>query len=214
MNANKQLKKLSIEGKDLFYDDLLSKTTCKLTDIIISLDPSPKVRQNLILFLKMQSESLKYLKIKTWMGKEVMDTILSMPHLIELSLGLRLWHYSAVPENLGQSQSIVRLEIFQGDRIEFAWYESLLKAFPKVESLVIFELDNSLADLISENCKSLKRLSSFHFNATDVSNEAFYLNLEELSCQIKKQNSSQQLFEKLNGKSYFNDLQELLQNIE
>lgn len=133
-------------------------------------------------FLITQRDSLETMKLGHWMNIQVFETILSMPRLKKLFLGVQLLHPLTDGADFSRSQSIIDLELSHFQNRNGMNYKVLLQAFPNVEILKISEMYNELADAISATCKSLKRLHVETFAASAISNIDFFLELEEFSC--------------------------------
>lgn len=198
LKSNHGLKKLKLQCKPIFHEDFSSEINFKLKEFEVqSLDLHQYVRTNLNLFLMTQWDSLETLSIDRWIDDNVMGTILSMPHLKNLSLGLRdLGSVRTLP----QSDSITTLNL------SYMWgcpiRKFILEAFPNVENLTIADMSGESADIISETCINLKRLSIKYFMANRISNEEFFMKLESFTCDgIQPVNhNGQKLFKKLKVK--------------
>lgn len=210
INCNKRLKTLVLGCKILFNDEFLSTISSKLTDFKLFpsnySDQPPwtlQLRGNLNLFLISQSDTLEVLKISEWMGHDVMRTILSMPNLKKLTLGMDGVNYSGIG-NWQKNHSVTDLYLLEGFFCVAnnpSCYEPFFKAFRKVESLRIEKLTDTLANRIPKTYPFLKKLTVRNFYANHVSNKAFYLNLAEFNCFFKPYSyQSNQLFESLRGR--------------
>lgn len=169
----------------MFKEDFSSEISFKLTELHIRIVMNDLEQRNLNLFLKTQVGTLEVLTIghRQTMGAEDLKTILSMPRLKKLNLGTSGIRVSELAVgNLPQNQSVTSLYFtaFQNNDV---LVKTLLKALPKVEYLKIQNMSEEITDFISETCKSLKHLVVCNFRLQNVSNEAFFLNLQEFTCQ-------------------------------
>lgn len=203
LDANQQLKKLDLIGELLFSEDFLSTISCQLTEFDFTcFDNSLQIRQNLNLFLVAQSKSLEVLRLREWMGIEVMKTVSLMPRLKKLALHGSYADPSEYEANeFPQCLLVTTLYLSQPD-LKFEWYKILLKAFTNLESLGVLVMTDKIADLIPETCRSLRQLLVYNFKAQNVrrSNEAFYVNLEEFKCFRVDRLGSNELLDRLNGR--------------
>lgn len=140
------------------------------------------LHKNLNLFLATQKDSLKVVKINSSMDVECLKIIFSMPRLEKLLLGkFNITDLKIAAEGMQKKYSVTHLHLTD-DRNENQAVKILLTAFPNVEYLRLCKVDDKIATSISDNGKSLKRLSVKNFYARKISNEAFYLNLEKINC--------------------------------
>lgn len=196
-----RLKKLTLRGPELFSDDFLCQISFRLTefDFIIHQSPPLQAPQNLKLFLMSQRDTIEVLRLGYWIDDDTLETVLSMPRLKKLIFSTRAFgHFKNLPEK--QNHSVVDVCLRSFNVIPFRWIEYFVNAFPKVQSLTIRDFDDSVANLISESCKFLERLTFEIFCATNIPNEDFYLRLKEFNSCYGVPNRSQQLFERLNGR--------------
>lgn len=201
LKSNKSLKILNVSGGSVFSKTLASGVDFKLRELSIGqIEYETPFQQNFNSFLKTQRDSLEALTIEQELEAEVFRTILSMTRLKDIwmrSNDIDLLKYSA--DNFPQNFSLETF-FFKGPINNRDLFKKVLSMFPKVAYLNISNLTNEVAEIISETCKHLKKISTAKFSATNVSNEVFYKNLEKLySFQVN--GDSQKLFEKLNGYS-------------
>lgn len=161
--SNKRLKKLELHDDSLFSEDFSTSMSSKLEEFnFVALGcKSQQNRQNLNLFLLSQRDTIKILEIKCWAGSVVKDTVLMLPHLKKLTVGVSFVsstaHSSEVfPQNLTVktltlSDSVNVIQLYY--RLKFT-----LPAFRELESLEIPFISNGIPDLIAETCKTLKKL--------------------------------------------------------
>lgn len=151
---------LTLRGPELFSDDFLCQISFRLTEFVFIIVHSPplQVLQNLKLFLMSQKDTLEVLRLREWIDDDIMETVLSMPRLKKLNLWIQAFaHFENLAEK--QNHSVVNVCLRTLNVIPFRLIEYFVKAFPKVQSLRIRELDDLVADLISKSCEFLERLT-------------------------------------------------------
>lgn len=154
------------------------KLWCKLTVFEINIEKS---YPDLNSFLITQKDSIQVLKLRQQLTLDLMKTIFTIPRLKKLDLGTFCSNDLKVAvQTLPKNLSVTELLLFQ-DKGN-ASIEMFLTFFPNVEFLKIPHVDDDTADLISRKAKHLKRLSVKNFFARSISNEAYFLNLEQINC--------------------------------
>lgn len=127
-----------------------------------------------------------------------MKIIFAMPHLRKLifyHLYFKISEYQAESFPKNSSVTCLHMKKFGND---FRMFKIILEATQHIDCLELYRLTQEIFDLIPGACKSLKRLCLEIFEAKNVSNETFYLNLLELTCVYLE--GSEEVFKKLNGK--------------
>lgn len=198
--SNKDLKKLKLDNLPVFDEDISTRISFKLKELSLGLQRfRQNAKENLNLFLKAQSDSLETLETMTWMGFEVMRTVLSMPCLKSLTLnGITFADPEEfAAENFPQNHSVTSLDFNNFCINEMT--DSVLKLFPNVVALKLFCMNDGTSPLIVNNCKSLKYFSVVIFQTENIENESFFLNLEEFFSECIR-GYCFELFKKLNGK--------------
>lgn len=198
LGLNKKLKVLRNPHQSLF-NSLLASTNLKLEEIKVDgyFGKYADLQRNCELYLESQKERLETVIIKKVKGAGIVKTVLSMQRL--KTLFLTLYHsnpseYEATNFPKNNSITDLCLRIYTPESII---YKHILDAVPKVEILHVTILDHKLAEWIPETCKLLKRLSLYIFDVESISNETFYMNLQEFSC--RHVHRSKNLFKNLNG---------------
>lgn len=199
LGLNKKLKVLRIPYESSLFG-LLASTKLKLKEIKVDIyfGNYADMQQNCELYLESQRETLETVMIGEVKGAGIVKTVLSMQRLKKLFLTLNCSNpsgYEAANFPKNHSITYLRLSIFTPEMII---YKHIFDAVPKVEILYLSRLDHELAEWIPETCKLLKRLSFYIFDVESISNETFYMNLQEFSCRLV--HGSELLFKKLNGK--------------
>lgn len=197
IKSSSGLKTLAFHAPLLFTEKFLPEIKLKeLTINIFKEDPNYTLYDNLNLFLKTQRETLEILNFTGYMnaGLGTLKIVSSMHRLKEVDLGIVHNIDANVISTIQQCHSVEKFDCLI-DSTESA--KSILNIFPKVKLLKIYELTDEIADFIPDACIFLKKLHVKRFCAENISNEAFYLNLDELCsddpiCEV--------LYEKLNGK--------------
>lgn len=205
LKANTLLTKLEILDTTVFNVDFSSEIRFKLKELVILFVRNKVQEQNINFFLKTQSDTLEVLTFDRWRNADLMKTIVFMPRLRKFTLQMSLSE-SCKLKFVHQNSSVVVLNLEVSEYCEKVEIRSLLTAFPKVESLNIKNrnFNDEIANYIPESLIFLKRLAVSSFRAVNISNEAFYLNLEEINCSYQGVlPSSSKLFEKLNGNYKF-----------
>lgn len=219
LKCNKGLKKVKLGCNSIFDEDFSSEINFKLTEFdafALRLD-RPDLVQNFEKFLATQKDSLEILTIKGRKAIAVaMKTILSMPRLKKLCLKKKFCGRDNIQLEAGIYQqnfsvATLDLEFIQIENIDF--HEIILSAFPRVETLRIWLFSDEIANLISEKCKSLKKLHVLYFRARNIDNMKFYRNLENFthSCSVYK--SSQRLFNELGVEPTLNRYEKMPANL-
>lgn len=203
LKINIGLEYLILHSESVFSEDFSSEIRFNLRNLQTGFGGNQIQRRNLNSFLKTQRNSLKSLVIINWMGIDVFKTVLSMPGLTHLFLVANdLAEPEFLVENFKENNSVVSLQLwldFSIDDEAVSKFKTFLKAFPKVQSLKILNMDNNIADFISETCVFLKKLSVEFFMASKVADESFFFNLESLESKVVFCGASD-LFEKLQDK--------------
>lgn len=210
LNSNKRLTTFEIDHAEAFFNEsFVPEISFKLATFMVNFHilQTLQVRLNFNTFLMTQKQTLEELRLRGWVinseiDYDIMETISSMPHLKKLMLLLNNFGNMPLGMNLEENHSVVNLFLGACEN-SLGWAEYFMKTFCKVEYLVVEHVTDSVADLISRTCKSLKRLSTARFSATNISNEKFFSNLNELKSCTVDPNASQQLFERLNGELEF-----------
>lgn len=157
---------------------------------------------NLNLFLKTQRETLEILNFIGFMkaNVETIKIISSMHRLKEVDLGMVYNIDANEISTVQQSLSVEKFTLVDCMINTTESSKSILNIFPQVKHLKIYKLTKKIANFIPEKCKSLKRLHVNRFCARNISDEAFYLNLDELRSEETDDSVCKVLYEKLNGK--------------
>lgn len=213
LRSNPELKELRIFNGQVIGEILPTDVSFKLSGLELdNYSDDPQNIQNVKAFLKTQVDYLEELYFGRNTDVETMKIILSMPRLKSLTLKLSIEGKEALEslKALPPSNSIEFLD-------SLYILPCMLKAFPKVQTLITDSLDFYSVEFIPKAFKSLRNLSASMFRAKKVSNKAFYKGLEKFTCRevgelflnfeaepdgplLVKNESIQKLFEKLNGK--------------
>lgn len=175
---------LNFENYSIFVDVIeLFRTAAELRSTLTDFEIHDEWHYlNLNEFLMEQKDSLEVVRIKREMDLDRLKIVFSMPRLKELVLGTYFFGDLKLAAEASQPNfSVTRLHL-PDDRKEYAAIKILLTLFPNVEFLKLFHVDDKTADAISEMGKNLKSLSVTNFFARKISNEAFFLNLDRISC--------------------------------
>lgn len=182
LKSNKGLKFLKFDDPYLFNQDFSTEIDFKLAELQIDYIGEEQIfSHNLNLFLKTQRDTLETVEtLADWTDVDVMKTILSMPRLKNLTLGDFEFDALEIAEALPPNNSVKSLHLLDWDN--YSECDFFFKVCPKVEFLEMNEITDEIADLISETCKSLKRLCVHRFRAKNIKDEAFFSDLDEISC--------------------------------
>lgn len=193
---------LQLYGSLLFRRFVPLQINFKLKKLEIHyLEGQCEVQENLNAFLRTQKDSLESVAFIEMISDETMQIVSSMPRLKEAVFGGMFhcypqgdsYEYTAVQQN----DSITSLDLSKNPHIPTLF----LQAFSKLETLKILYMDDYIANLISERCKSLIHLSVEIFYARYLYNEEFYTKLIEFTCQHPPSDRrSKRLFQRLNGR--------------
>lgn len=186
--SNIGLKKLIVHYGSVFNVDFLPEMDFKLTTFeayALSFD-RPYSLQVFKKFLMTQKDNLEILNINGWEPIVVaIKTILTMPRLKTLSLTVNqevhLLELNPRDEYSSKNLSTTILYLL-GFNLSKNTLKTILNVFPNVQSLILNKVDDENADEIAKACKSLKFLEVNEFDAGNISNEEFYLNLKGLHC--------------------------------
>lgn len=172
---------LKLNVCSIFSEDFSSEVGFKLSEFSLKLiDPDLDICKNLNQFLIKQKDSLETIKVTHRVDAETFKIILSMPHLKHLSLPAH--PPSENTANGFSSQSILSLELYNFVNWSVNDYTVFLQAFPKVEILQVYGISTELANAISANCNSLKRLYIQEQFARIISKIEFFSNIEVFLC--------------------------------
>lgn len=173
------------------WDDFSSGFNFKLTEFEVKCSIELSYQND---FLMKQTDSLETLSIDIKLNDDVIKTVLSMPRLKSLALrNVDSYSFEYVDSNDLQNQSVTSLELtFQSPMAEL---DLILWAFPNIQSLKLYNINNFSADIISSTCSCLKRLSAEYFSATEIIDEGYFSKLEMFISGICE--GSQQLYERI-----------------
>lgn len=207
LTSNKKLKKLEIYSRTrseiihslLIDEKFRSEIRFRLDTLGISHMLREDQQPDFNLFLKTQSASLKTVRIQfRAVHLYPLQTALLMPRLKKIALKLTSIVIGPLAAlNFGKNFSVTSLHVHDSSE-NIIFLTVLLKVLPKIESLKIQKIDDKVANLISEKCESLKRLSVGQFAAENIKDEKFFSNLEEFTCSEVVE-PSKRLFKKLKG---------------
>lgn len=147
----------------LFNEDISFKINLNLREFSSCyFIKEPNALRNVNLLLITQKESLEVLSISHLVDAAILKTILSMSRLKELnlSLGMDIPNYTTFDFLPNHSVTTLSIPTYSKEK---AMLKFILALFPNVEFLNISFCNDAIANLISKNCKSLKRLSSSYF---------------------------------------------------
>ncbi|KAG5677795.1 hypothetical protein PVAND_007525 [Polypedilum vanderplanki] len=194
LTVNENLKSLQISG-NVFYQimyesNLVQKVPFHLKKLVISngnyhqgSSYYEQIYDNLVTFIKSQSNSLESISLDDWMGENVLTTIYELPKLKELSIKgftncIDTMHLKKI--NLNVNTSIRKLELFAiaEDQLIF---ESLMRATPALKNLSLSLLNHHFLDTIKQSGISLTHLTVYSVNLTHIESKDLFKKLEFLS---------------------------------